>query len=217
MRRICLTFDNGPTKDVTPFVLNELAVRNLPATFFVVGEQLLAPGGIDTMLSVLSAGHIVGNHSMTHSVPLGLSEDPAHVAREIQATEELMSSAGLANDPLLFRPFGGGGKLGPHLLSEDAAKYLIDNRYTVALWNVVPGDWIDAKNWPEKALAEIRAKDDSVVVLHDIKADAMQELPRFLDQLLADGVEFTRDLPASCTPIIEGMPTDALEGCVQST
>ena len=44
MPRLTLTFDNGPSTEVTPFVLDELAARDLAAYFFVVGRQLRRDG-----------------------------------------------------------------------------------------------------------------------------------------------------------------------------
>ncbi len=211
MRRLTLTFDNGPSAETTPAVLDELARRDLRAYFFVVGRQLEKPGGADLARRALADGHVVANHSMTHSEPLGLTTDADHVSVEIEQTEELMRQEGVAPDRPLFRPFGLGGKLGPHLLSAAAADHLTRNGYTVVLWNSVPRDWEDIDGWPQRALADISTQDHTVLVLHDLPTGAMAQLPPFLDRVQADGVDITLDLPAACVPLRAGSPSETLD------
>uniref|UniRef100_A0AAU2VKP9 Polysaccharide deacetylase family protein n=1 Tax=Streptomyces sp. NBC_00008 TaxID=2903610 RepID=A0AAU2VKP9_9ACTN len=201
-RRLALSFDNGPDPAGTPFVLKELAARNLTATFFPVGSQVSLPQGRELLEEVAAAGHTIGNHSMTHTVPLGLSPGWETVRREITDMRELLGE--LAGEEKLFRPFGGGGHLGPHLFSKEAVEHLVAERYTVALWNSVPRDWEDPNGWPERALADIRRRPWTLVVLHDVVVDAMKHLPAFLDRVLDDDVEITTLLPEDCVPILRG-------------
>lgn len=62
---IILTFDDGPNPGVTNKVLDILAEHNIKATFFVIGKNVLAHP--DLMKRIVDEGHIVGNHSMTHT------------------------------------------------------------------------------------------------------------------------------------------------------
>lgn len=214
MRRLTLSFDNGPCSDTTPTVLDELAARNLRAYFFVVGRQILRPGGRQIVKAAAAAGHIIGNHSMNHSEPLGTSEDPDHVAEEIEATERLLIDAGVASKPPLFRPFGRGGQIGHHLLSALAAQHLISNKYSLVLWNSVPRDWIHHRDWPDRAIQDIKSHRHTVMVLHDLPTSAMIELPRFLDYVADNDVEVTLELPEDCLPIQEGVASGSLAACV---
>ena len=63
-RKVVMTFDDGPSPDVTPWVMKVLAERRIPATFFLVGSRIELfkdmPGRIRR------AGHLVGNHSWQH-------------------------------------------------------------------------------------------------------------------------------------------------------
>ncbi|WP_406140085.1 polysaccharide deacetylase family protein [Streptomyces sp. NBC_01089] len=207
-RRLTLSFDNGPDPAGTPFVLKELAVRGLTATFFPVGNQLFLPQGRELLEEVAAAGHTIGNHSMTHTVPLGQSPGWETVQREIADMQEMLGE--LAGEEKLFRPFGGGGHLGPHLFSGEAVEHLTAERYTVALWNSVPRDWEDPDGWAERALADIRRLPWTLVVLHDIVPDAMKRLPAFLDRVLEDEVEITTELPEVCVPVRRGRSTGDL-------
>jgi peptidoglycan/xylan/chitin deacetylase (PgdA/CDA1 family) len=210
--RLTLTFDNGPSPLTTPMVLDELAARGLRAIFFVVGRQVTAPGGADLVRRAAAEGHRIGNHTMSHDVPLGRLTDPDHVAAEIEATEAVLADLGVTGQPPLFRPFGEGGRLGPHLLSPWAADHLRTVGYTVVLWNSVPVDWEPPPDaWVERALADVAARDHTVVVLHDLPSGAMDHLGRFLDEVDARGIEVTTDLPADCTPLRAGVPTPELD------
>lgn len=63
-RRLALTFDDGPTEQYTPGVLEALAVAGVVATFFAIGE--LAVRHPDLLRRVRDAGHELGNHSFDH-------------------------------------------------------------------------------------------------------------------------------------------------------
>jgi peptidoglycan-N-acetylglucosamine deacetylase len=201
MSRLTLTFDNGPFPGSTENVLDELARRSILSTFFLVGRQLLLPGAVELAKKMKSAGHWLGNHTMTHSAPLGLREDDGHPVEEIGAAENLIGS--LAQTPKLFRP-NGRAKYGKHLLSEASVAYLVEHRYTVATWTSVPGDFEPPWDaWVPKALADIRSNDWTVLVLHDRGSGGMAYLSEFLDSLPKD-VEIVQEFPDKCLPIKDG-------------
>jgi peptidoglycan/xylan/chitin deacetylase (PgdA/CDA1 family) len=201
MPRLTLTFDNGPFPGSTENVLDELARRSILSTFFLVGRQLLLPGSIELAERMKSAGHWLGNHTMTHGAPLGLREDDGHPAAEIGAAENLIGP--LAQTPKLFRP-NGRAKYGKHLLSEAAVAYLVEHRYTVVTWTSVPGDFEPPWSaWVPKALEDIRSSDWTVLVLHDRGSGGMAYLPEFLDSLPTN-VEIVQEFPDTCLPITDG-------------
>jgi peptidoglycan/xylan/chitin deacetylase (PgdA/CDA1 family) len=211
-RRLTLSFDNGPFPDVTPGVLDELARRDLHASFFVCGNDLRDPTRRDLVRRAHDAGHRIGNHTLTHTVELGASRDPDAPAREIGEAQQLLGE--LAAPERWFRPYGAGGILGPRLLSQGAVDFLRSGRYSLVLWNSVPRDWENPRGWPERALADIAQEDWTLVVLHDVPTDAMQSLPRFLDLVLARGIEITSELPPACVPIRAGEVVGSLAGIV---
>ncbi len=212
MGRVCLTFDNGPDPTVTPHVLDVLERHRASALFFVLGHKLDEPHGLDLARRITDAGHRLGNHSYSHEIPLGVDERPDHVALEIERTEERL--ARVWDGPKWFRPFGGGGKLGPHLLSEASAEYLKTHGYTCVLWNSVPGDWLDATGWVARALEDIERQEHTLVVLHDYLPEPMERLDDFLSEVVARGHRFTDALPPSCLPIVDGQPQASLRDCI---
>ncbi len=209
-RRISLSFDNGPEPGVTGAVLDILRARGVPAAFFVIGRKLAAHGGRDLVARARAEGHVVGNHTLTHSTPLGLLPHAESVA-EIAETQTLL---GPLAPERLFRPYGVQGRIGPHLLSPAARDHLRATGATCVLWNALPRDWLDPEGWVATALAQCEASPWPLMVLHDIPGGAMRHLPLFLDTLLAQGWRFTQHLPPDCLPIRAGVAQPGLEAFV---
>jgi peptidoglycan/xylan/chitin deacetylase (PgdA/CDA1 family) len=116
-QRVTLSFDNGPSR-VTAQVLDLLAERGIRASFFVVGEQLRRPGARALAERAVTEGHRLGNHSLTHTTPLGVRDDPQDAEREIDAMQALLGE--LVPGERFFRPFGGGGVIDRNLLGRHA-------------------------------------------------------------------------------------------------
>ena len=201
---VSLTFDNGPTAGVTERVLDMLSVRHLTATFFVVGTELADPAGRQASQRAVAEGHRVGGHTWSHTIPFGQADD-AIVDSELARTSEAVAAVG--GDALLFRPYGVGGVTDERLMSRHGADRLRAGGYTCVLWNSLPGDWLDAAGWVDRAVEDVTAQPWTVVVLHDLPVGAADHLVEFLDRLDALGVQFSQDTPDECTPIRAGAPT----------
>jgi peptidoglycan/xylan/chitin deacetylase (PgdA/CDA1 family) len=210
--QVTLSFDNGPEPAVTPRVLDVLEKHRIAATFFVLGSKLADPAGRALAKRAHAEGHWIGNHTMTHSTPLGRMADPARTIAEIVEAQALIGE--LAHADRLFRPFGGGGELGPHLLNPAALEVLKQEHMTCVLWNAVPRDWEDPRGWAEVALAQCLAQPWTLLVLHDLPTGAMGRLPIFIDRVLDHGGRFRQDFPRQCVPILRGEPLAPLEGYV---
>ena len=59
--------------------------------------------------------------------------------------------------------------------------------FTCVLWTSVPGDFRDPDGWMDRALADCRSRDWSLVVLHDIPNGAVKHLDSFLRKLRDEG------------------------------
>lgn len=201
---ICLTFDNGPEPEATPFVLDTLARRGIVTTFFTIGEKLRDPARRALAARARAEGHQVGNHTLTHGVPLG-RRGAAEAVQEIAECDALLGP--LREPARLFRPNGGGGLLGPHLLNASAARYLQDGGHTVVLWNAVPRDFEDPDGWPDRAFEMHAAATEPVMmVLHDLPNGALRHLDRVLGTWQDQGVAFLPTAPDACVPMRAGRP-----------
>src|SRR5204862_2895762 len=105
----------------------------------------------------------------------------------------------------LFRPFGGGGALGQHLLSAGAVELLRKERMTCVLWNAIP------RGWAETAIAQCLSQPWTLLVLHDLPTGAMGRLRIFIDRVLDHGGRFRQDFPPDCVPIRRGEVLRELE------
>ena len=114
--RSALTFDNGPEPDVTPSVLDILARRGIITTFFTIGEKLpirhVAPSrpapGRKTIRSV------------THADPRRPTRPPRRSRRSPRNRRNRSTPRPAGGTRKTFRPNGGGGLLGSHLLNASA-------------------------------------------------------------------------------------------------
>jgi peptidoglycan/xylan/chitin deacetylase (PgdA/CDA1 family) len=165
------------------------------ATFFVLGRNLAEPASRELMRAAHAAGHWIGNHTLTHSVSLGDRPDASYAATEIGETQARIGE--FSHPDKLFRPYGGEGNVGPHLLSKAAVSYLLEHRYCCVLWNSVPGDWRDPDGWVDKCIADVAAQDWSVVVLHDTPGACVARLPELIDRLNGIGVRWEQQFPDS--------------------
>jgi len=202
MGSVTLSFDNGPHEEITSRVLDVLARHAVKASFFVLGEKLKQSTLYRQAQRAKDAGHWIGNHSMTHTIPLGQDRRPDVPEREIGAAQDLIGS--LANPDKLFRPFGGGGHLDRRLLSRAARDYLTREEFTCVLWNVVPRDWEEPEAWVERALQACVVEPEALIVLHDHLPAAMSKLDRFIGRLKDAGHTIVQEFPASCVPIVRG-------------
>jgi peptidoglycan/xylan/chitin deacetylase (PgdA/CDA1 family) len=192
-RRVTLTFDNGPTRGITDRVLEILDRNNIPSTFFVIGRNLIDPTVASLARVAHSAGHWIGNHTLTHSVALGDRPEADYAAREIGEAQSYIAE--MSDPDKLFRPYGNDGLIGSHLLSRAAITYLLEHRFRTVLWNSVPGDWKDSAGWVETCMAQVADHDWSVVVLHDIENGCLPRLPELLRRLTDFGAIYEQDFP----------------------
>jgi len=206
-KKLTFTFDNGPEPGVTPAVLDCLARHNVKTTFFVMGRKAVTSEGSALVRREIEEGHWIGNHTFTHSTPLGRM-DRAAALDEFEKAENAL--AWIQQPHKLFRP-PGKGQLGKHLLQPAVIEKLKAGGYSCVLWNSVPGDWRDPDGWLDRALADFESRDWTLIVLHDIPSGAMGHLDDFIVRLERAGVEFTQDFPPDCVPILDGKVVLPLE------
>ncbi|MSQ80078.1 MAG: polysaccharide deacetylase family protein [Flavobacteriaceae bacterium] len=174
-KEIFLTFDDGPTPNITDKVLNILAGYNAKATFFCLGKN--AEAHPEILAALTAAGHSIGNHSYSHLS--GWDIDTQTYLEDIKKASGYIESK-------LFRPPYGKVKL-------NQAKAL-QKEYSIIMWSLLSGDF-DRKLDREKSLQimETKAKPGSIIVFHDsVKAaeNMYYILPKLLESLASKGFIF---------------------------
>ncbi|MFT5726876.1 MAG: peptidoglycan/xylan/chitin deacetylase (PgdA/CDA1 family) [Desulforhopalus sp.] len=155
-KEIALTFDDGPSPQSTPILLELLARHNLHATFFVIGEK--AAQYPELIESILEKGHTIGNHSWNHDYFLML-KSTKRIQKDIQKSQEIFKQYGVK--PVVFRPPVGitGARLGGVLAAEE----MIAVNYSCRAFD---GGNRNIHNLAEKILG--RVEPGAVIMLHDL-------------------------------------------------
>jgi peptidoglycan/xylan/chitin deacetylase (PgdA/CDA1 family) len=177
--KIYLTFDDGPTPQITEWVLDQLQQHNAKATFFCIGKNIEAHPSIFT--KTINMGHAIGNHTFNHLNGWKTTTD--EYSRNISDCENSISNLILKEDNKehkLFRPPY--GKIKPK-----QAKEALKQGYKIIMWDVLSADF-DQTISKEKCLENVvsNVKPGSIIVFHDsVKAFKNLEyaLPKVLDYL----------------------------------
>lgn len=172
-----LTFDDGPTSGVTPWVLDTLAEYGALATFFVLGRNARAEPAI--MERIRNEGHAVGNHTWDH--PNGWRTPTfSYLRNVVRCAEEV--------DTALFRP--------PYGRISRQQSRAIRNRYEVVMWDVLSADFDTSVMGDQCTLNVTRnAVPGSIIVFHDsVKAEPRLRiaLPRVLAHFAGLGYRFKK-------------------------
>lgn len=193
-KRVFLTFDDGPSKTVTPLILDLLKKEDIQATFFVLGARVeLNP---DLVKREYVEGHYIANHGYSH-IYSKIYTSPQTVLDEYNKTNTAVQNAiGQQNyNSHLFRFPGGkpGGKYAE--IKAGAVDLLKENNIAYVDWNALTGD-AEGKTTPEEMLTELKetAKDRNslVILMHDAgdKKATYQVLPSVIQYLRDEGYEF---------------------------
>lgn len=194
-KRIALTFDDGPSSVYTAEILDILKKYHAKATFFVVGYQLSSSKG-EILSRMVEEGHEIGNHSNTH--PSSLTELSAEeLSTEIKSVNEAIFALTDGYECTLLRPPGGNinGETLDRIYAEGIRMHTIlwdsDTRDWEFNGKVNGGEMTEEKAIEEAmALALSRAKDGSIMLMHDIKEITPALLENLLDTLSKNGYEF---------------------------
>jgi peptidoglycan/xylan/chitin deacetylase (PgdA/CDA1 family) len=172
---VALTFDDGPWPDWTSKILGILRQERVPATFFLVGQQVRRhPELLD---QEVKARMTIGTHSFSHPQPFGPLPDVA-IDREIDQGLSALADNGVSTH--LFRPPG--GAITTAVLSGAKRRGL-----RTVLWTVDPGDWRRGTS-PDQIVRRVlgTAGPGSIVLMHDGGGDrsaTVAALPRIIKGL----------------------------------
>jgi peptidoglycan/xylan/chitin deacetylase (PgdA/CDA1 family) len=174
---VFLTFDDGPTKEITFWVLDQLKGYNAKATFFMLGKNVeLNP---EIYQRVISEGHTVGNHSYSH------------LKGWATETRQYVQDADFANGFVhsnLFRP--------PYGRIKPSQFRVLRNRYKIIMWDVLSMDYSKRVS-PRRVVNNVinHLHPGAIIVFHDSKKaerNLRYALPRVLETISQKGLLFKR-------------------------
>ena len=173
--RVALTFDDGPNAKYTPLLLEVLRKRNIHATFFLLGENILK--NKELLLRMQKDGHLIGCHTWSHVQLDKIS--PSRASREILKTNSLIYHITGTYPTCLRPPYG-------------AWKKDLELPVTMlpVFWDVDTLDW-QSQN-PESILDIVRknVQDGSIILMHDSYDSSVRAALAIADELTEKGYDF---------------------------
>lgn len=204
-RRVALTFDDGPTREITDSILAILGAREVSATFFVTGAEVSAAPEAARRLA--AAGHELGNHTWSHERMV--LRPLAFYRQELARTDSAIRAAGHAG-PIRFRP--------PYAYKLFGLPWVLrQSGRTTVTWDVEPDSYPEVAATSEGIVRHVleRVRPGSIILLHiwyPSRATSLAAVGPLVDSLRARGyaVGPVRDLlPESPAAAAAGSATTA--------
>lgn len=172
---IALTFDDGPSGEITAALLDGLKRRDVDATFFLCGYRLETYR--DLARQIRAGGHEIGLH--------GYSHDSMSVMSSAAVTSELLRTKALLPDCIVNLMRAPGGNI-----SDNVRQAASDGGLSIIQWSVDPKDWAtrDASLIRQRVLSVVG--DGDIILMHDMTASSVKAALQIVDDLKAQGYEF---------------------------
>ena len=185
---VALTFDDGPSPEYTPLILDALKGYGVRATFFLVGKNVEKYP--DIARRIAEEGHEIGNHTYSHRDLVPSSK--RRLLKEIKKTQVAIANA-TGMWPTLFRPPRG-------IYSEAVRRVIVQNGFRMILWSVSGMDW---SGIPASVIARRVVKHagpGAIILLHDSGAlirseghsrmNTARAVPEIIERLRREGYRF---------------------------
>lgn len=175
LKKIALTFDDGPHPIYTPELLEGLKERDVVATFFVTGANAsLYPELIEQMEA---DGHVVGNHTYHHVQLSSVGEDI--FIQELLETNRVLEEILEEEVTYVRPPFGDWEKS-------------IEKQIEMlpVLWDIDPLDWCSGNSSQIVKKVMDNVEENSIILMHDEYAASVEAALEIIDKLKEDGYEF---------------------------
>ena len=178
-----LTFDAGYENGNTPAILEALKKHQAPAVFFAVGNFI--KDNPDLIKRMITEGHIVGNHTMTHPDMSQISSMESF-QKELEGVEELYTS--VTGEPMtkFYRPPRG-------VYSTENLSMAKELGYSTFFWSLAYVDWIQEQQpSKEEAFQKLipRIHPGAIVLLHNTSSTNAAILDELLTRWEEMGYQF---------------------------
>ena len=185
-KKVYLTFDDGPTPEITAWVLNQLKAFDAKATFFCIGNNIQKYPEIFNL--ILLNGHNIGNHTFNHYN--GWKTKTRDYFENVLSCKEAIQQQTTDNRQLFRPPYG--------KIKKSQAKAILELGYKIIMWDILSADF-DTTITPEKCLENVlkNVAPGSIIVFHD-SAKAFKNLEYTLPRTL----QFLKDNQYQCVEIV---------------
>lgn len=182
LKRVAITFDDGPDDYFTPKVLDILKEYDVKATFFVLGS--MAHKNPDVLKRIDDEGHVVASHGWGHKNFTKLSKNKAIV--ELERTNNLIKKVTGKSNTLFRLPYGA--------FNEKVLETIAEQGFHNIHWSIDPKDWSGVSS--NKILRNIKQNihPGAIILLHSSGSNksipnSIKALPRIIEFLQNQGYE----------------------------
>lgn len=175
MKKVAITFDDGPNPEYTKMLLEGLKERGVHATFFLLGSEVERYP--DIVKDIYDGGHLIGTHSYEH-VNLSNLSDKAAIEQVDKTNAAIHEITG--EYPEYIRPPYGCWKC-----NLDYETTMIE-----VLWDVDPLDWKTSNSDVIAKRVVTKVKEDDIILLHDASESSVKAAFKIIDELKKEGYTF---------------------------
>lgn len=203
-KTVYLTFDDGPTKKITPSILKTLKKENVKATFFVIGKG----SEHDLMKKIVEDGHAIGIHAYDHKYKKIYKSVDSYVEDFNSIFNLIKEETGVT--PTVYRYPGGSNNVYNTMNQEETTAEMFRRGFSPFDWNVdstdASGNDISVKQIVKNA-TKGTDMDRAIILMHDsaTKSTTAKALPEIIKKYKKAGYSF-EVLTNQVTPILFSTP-----------
>lgn len=168
IKKVALTFDDGPNAEYTGLLLDGLKERGVHATFFVLGSEVERYPQL--VRRAHEEGHLIGVHAYKHVNLRQLSD--AEAMEQVDRTNAAIYRATGTYASYIRPPYG--------CWKEDLD---YEVQMVEVLWDIDPRDWATTSSdlVVQRVLGEV--EENSIILLHDASQSSVQAAFAIIDVL----------------------------------
>jgi peptidoglycan/xylan/chitin deacetylase (PgdA/CDA1 family) len=180
-KQIALTFDDGVDPVQTPIILDTLKKYGIKATFFLIGKKL--EGNEILVRRIFNEGHIIGNHSWSHSYWFDFYNS-GRMCRELLKTDEMIENI-TGKKPRFFRP--------PYGVTNPMLKRALQTSGHLAIgWSIRSFDTQDKRSASEIInRVSSRMQSADIILFHDTSKEILNVIEEIINYGTENGFIFT--------------------------
>lgn len=187
---IYLTFDDGPGGKVTEEILDTLKKEEIPATFFLIGNQI--KGQEELVKRIQAEGHSLGLHSMSHEKSILYSSNDNFLKEMLESQSTIKEVTGEA--PIILRfPFGCNNSC--YKLKKTLVELLHENNFKIYDWNVDTTDGANYSAAPSRFIKQAKSDNNpAVLLMHcgNVNKNSAEALPDIIKYYKNKGYTFKK-------------------------
>ncbi len=175
IKKVAITFDDGPNPDYTEKLLTGLKERGVKATFFLLGKEIEKYP--DIVKKIHEDGHVIGTHSYEHVNLCNLNDTAAK--EQVNKTNTAIYELTGEYPEYIRPPFG-------------CWKSNLDYETTMieVLWDVDPLDWKTDNSGVIAQRVISKVQENDIILLHDASESSVNAAFAIIDELQGKGYVF---------------------------